>query len=138
MVRPYNQDQNRPALQQCFRNQERAMSDTPTFTMSASAAARILEIISAQPEPEGLALRVAVLAGGCNGFQYQFKLDRTKNEDDVLIERDGATVYVDETSLDLLEGAELEFVDKLMGAHFTVTNPNAASACGCGTSFSLA
>ena len=109
------------------------MSETPSFTMSASAAARIMEIISAQPEPEGLALRVAVLAGGCNGFQYQFKLDRTKNDDDVLIQRDGATVYVD-----LLEGAELEFVDKLMGAHFTVTNPNAASACGCGTSFSLA
>ncbi|MBS1070405.1 iron-sulfur cluster assembly accessory protein [Gluconobacter cerinus] len=114
------------------------MSETPSFTMSASAAARIVEIISAQPEPEGLALRVAVLAGGCNGFQYQFKLDRRKNDDDVLIQRDGATVYVDETSLDLLEGAELEFVDKLMGAHFTVTNPNAASACGCGTSFSLA
>ncbi|MFT9364525.1 MAG: iron-sulfur cluster assembly accessory protein [Gluconobacter sp.] len=114
------------------------MSDTVPFSVSASAAARIREIIAAQPEPEGLALRVAVLAGGCNGFQYQFKLERDQAADDVIIERDGARVLVDTTSLDLLENAELEFVDKLMGAHFTVTNPNAASSCGCGTSFSLA
>jgi len=114
------------------------MSDTVPFSVSASAAARIKEIIAAQPEPEGLALRVAVLAGGCNGFQYQFKLERDQAADDVIIERDGARVLVDTTSLDLLENAELEFVDKLMGAHFTVTNPNAASSCGCGTSFSLA
>ncbi|GBR69948.1 HesB/IscA family protein [Gluconobacter kanchanaburiensis] len=114
------------------------MSDTVPFSVSASAAARIKEIIAAQPKPEGLALRVAVLAGGCNGFQYQFKLERDQAADDVVIERDGARVFVDTTSLDLLENAELEFVDKLMGAHFTVTNPNAASSCGCGTSFSLA
>lgn len=114
------------------------MSDTVPFSISASAAARINEIIAAQPEPEGLALRVAVLAGGCNGFQYQFRLERDQAADDVVIERDGAKVLVDTTSLDLLENAELEFVDKLMGAHFTVTNPNAASSCGCGTSFSLA
>ncbi|MBF0876005.1 iron-sulfur cluster assembly accessory protein [Gluconobacter cerevisiae] len=114
------------------------MSDTVPFSVSASAAARIKEIIAAQPEPDGLALRVAVLAGGCNGFQYQFKLERDQAADDVVIERDGARVLVDTTSLDLLENAELEFVDKLMGAHFTVTNPNAASSCGCGTSFSLA
>ncbi|MBF0849553.1 iron-sulfur cluster assembly accessory protein [Gluconobacter sp. R75690] len=114
------------------------MSDTVPFSISASAAARIKDIIAAQPEPEGLALRVAVLAGGCNGFQYQFRLERDQAVDDVVIERDGAKVFVDTTSLDLLENAELEFVDKLMGAHFTVTNPNAASSCGCGTSFSLA
>ena len=114
------------------------MSDTVPFSISASAAARIKDIIAAQPEPDGLALRVAVLAGGCNGFQYQFRLERDQAADDVVIERDGAKVLVDTTSLDLLENAELEFVDKLMGAHFTVTNPNAASSCGCGTSFSLA
>lgn len=114
------------------------MSDTVPFSISASAAARIKDIIAAQPEPDGLALRVAVLAGGCNGFQYQFRLERDRAADDVVIERDGTQVFVDTTSLDLLENAELEFVDKLMGAHFTVTNPNAASSCGCGTSFSLA
>lgn len=108
------------------------------FSVSAGAAARISEIISQQADPSGLALRVAVLAGGCNGFQYQFKLDSERAADDVVIEQDGATVLVDPVSLDLLEGAQLEFVDKLMGAHFTVSNPNAASSCGCGTSFSLA
>ncbi|GBD56473.1 iron-sulfur cluster insertion protein ErpA [Gluconobacter wancherniae] len=114
------------------------MSDTAAFSLSASAAARIAEIVSAQPDQTGLALRVSVLAGGCNGFQYQFKLDSTVEPDDVHIERDGARVVVDPTSLELLEGAELDFIDKLMGAHFAVTNPNAASSCGCGTSFSLA
>lgn len=116
-------------------------SDAPLagrFSVSPGAAARIVEIISQQEEPDGLALRVAVLAGGCNGFQYQFKLDTDRADDDVVIEQDGATVLVDPVSLDLLEGAQLQFVDKLMGAHFTVANPNAASSCGCGTSFSLA
>lgn len=110
----------------------------PSFSVSSGAAARIAEIIAAQPEPEGLALRVAVLAGGCNGFQYQFRLDRERQPDDTVIGEGGATVLVDPASLDLLEGARLEFEDKLMGAHFTVSNPNAASSCGCGTSFSLA
>ncbi|QDH17469.1 iron-sulfur cluster insertion protein ErpA [Swingsia samuiensis] len=114
------------------------MTSASSFSVSASAAARIKEIISAQPQPEGLALRVAVLAGGCNGFQYQFKLDRSQNADDIIIERDGAKVFVDDVSLDLLQNAELDFEDKLMGAHFSVKNPNAASSCGCGTSFSLA
>mgnify|MGYP003365768048 CR=1 FL=1 len=114
------------------------MAPPVPFTISAPPAGRIKDIIAAQPEPDGLALRVAVLAGGCNGFQYQFRLERDQAPDDVVIERDGAKVFVDTTSLDLLENAELEFVDKLMGAHFTVTNPNAASSCGCGTSFSLA
>lgn len=109
-----------------------------SFSVSPGAAARIVEIISQQDEPARLALRVAVLAGGCNGFQYQFKLDTDRADDDVVIEQDGATVLVDPVSLDLLGGAQLQFVDKLMGAHFTVANPNAASSCGCGTSFSLA
>ncbi|WP_336761037.1 iron-sulfur cluster assembly accessory protein [Asaia sp. VD9] len=113
-------------------------TQTGRFSVSPGAAARIVEIIAQQDEPEGLALRVAVLAGGCNGFQYQFKLETGRASDDVVIDQDGATVLVDPVSLDLLEGAQLEFVDKLMGAHFTVTNPNAASSCGCGTSFSLA
>ncbi|QHI95293.1 iron-sulfur cluster insertion protein ErpA [Aristophania vespae] len=112
------------------------MSDN--FRISASAAARIAEIIEAQNETEGLALRVAVNAGGCNGFQYQFKLDRQQNEDDQIFEQGQARVIVDSASLPLLEDAELDFIDKLMGAHFVVHNPNAASACGCGSSFSLA
>lgn len=108
-----------------------------SFRISPAAAARIVEIVQAQSDSKDLALRVAVLAGGCNGFQYQFKLEHDRQEDDHLIEHNGARVLVDPDSLELLEDAELEFIDKLMGAHFTISNPNAASACGCGSSFSL-
>ena len=103
------------------------------FSVSPRAAERIAEITGAN----GQALRVAVLAGGCSGFQYRFELDGARAEDDLVVERDGAVVLVDPASLDLLAGAELDYSDALMGAHFTVRNPNAASACGCGTSFSV-
>ena len=89
---------------------------------------------AATPAP---ALRVAVLAGGCSGFQYRFELDATPQDDDLVIERAGATVLVDPASLDLLAGSELDYTDELMGSHFAVRNPNAKSACGCGTSFSV-
>ena len=105
------------------------------FAVSERAAARIAEIVAAQGGPE--ALRVAVLAGGCSGFQYRFELDETSQEDDLVIERSGAKVLVDPASLDLLSGAELDYTDELMGSHFAVRNPNAKSACGCGTSFSV-
>ena len=82
-------------------------------------------------------LRVAVLAGGCSGFQYKFELDRNRAEDDVVIGDAAAKVFIDPASLDLLAGAELDYTDSLMGAHFAVKNPNASSACGCGTSFSV-
>lgn len=85
----------------------------------------------------GGALRVAVLAGGCSGFQYKFGLDAAPAPDDLVIERDGARVFIDPASLDLLAGAELDYTDQLMGSHFTVRNPNASSACGCGTSFAV-
>ena len=82
-------------------------------------------------------MRVAVLAGGCSGFQYKFELDQRAQADDVVVERGGARVLVDPASMDLLAGAVLDYSDALMGAHFVVTNPNATSACGCGTSFSV-
>jgi len=85
----------------------------------------------------GGALRVAVLAGGCSGFQYKFGLDAAPAPDDLVIERDGARVFIDPASLDLLAGAELDYTDQLMGSHFTVRNPNVSSACGCGTSFAV-
>ena len=78
-----------------------------------------------------------MLAGGCTGFQYRFELDAAQQDDDLVIERAGARVLVDPVSLDLLAGAELDFTDELMGSHFAVRNPNAKSACGCGTSFSV-
>ena len=107
----------------------------PGFALTDRAAQRIAEIVAA--EGRSAALRVAVLAGGCSGFQYRFDLDETPQPDDLLIERGPARVLVDSASLDLLAGAELDYTDELMGSHFAVRNPNAKSACGCGTSFSV-
>ena len=112
------------------------MVDAP-FRLSERAAAQITAIVQGQPPGGPNKLRVAVLAGGCSGFQYRFELDAEQAEDDLVVERDGAVVLVDPASLDLLAGSELDYSDALMGAHFTVRNPNAASACGCGTSFSV-
>lgn len=103
------------------------------FSVSPRAAERIAEIAS----DSGQALRVAVLAGGCSGFQYKFELDGAPQPDDAVIEQAGARVLVDPTSLDLLAGAQLDYTDELMSSHFAVRNPNATSACGCGTSFAI-
>lgn len=113
------------------------LSSTSAFKISSRAAQQIKKIIAAKNAVEPLHLRVQVEAGGCNGFQYRFKLDTHINEDDILLSEEEAPVIVDTMSLSFLEGAELDYVDKLMGAHFSVNNPNAASSCGCGTSFSM-
>jgi len=107
----------------------------PEFAVSPRAAARIAEIVAAAGG--AASLRVAVLAGGCSGFQYKFDLDGVTAPDDLVIEYGGARVVVDPTSLDLLAGAELDYKDELMGSYFSVRNPNATSACGCGTSFAI-
>jgi iron-sulfur cluster insertion protein len=105
------------------------------LTLSPSAAQRIHAIGLA--EGKTLMLRVAVEGGGCSGFQYQFGLVETAEADDLRIERDGAAAVVDEMSLALLKGSEIDFVDELAGAEFKVRNPNAKSSCGCGVSFSI-
>ena len=106
-----------------------------SFTVSDRAAEQVAAIVAAQPRPT--ALRVAVLAGGCSGFQYKFELDETTQPDDLVVEHGTARVLVDPASMDLLGGSVLDYTDALMGAHFTIKNPNATSACGCGTSFSV-
>ena len=106
-----------------------------SFTVSDRALDRVAEILAAESQPS--ALRVAVLAGGCSGFQYKFDLDSVIQPDDLIVERGPARIVVDPASLDLLGGAELHYADELMGSYFTVRNPNATSACGCGTSFSI-
>jgi iron-sulfur cluster insertion protein len=78
-----------------------------------------------------------VSGGGCSGFQYGFSLDDSKLADDVLFERDGVKVVVDTTSLELIRGGEVDYVEELVGSYFQVRNPNATSTCGCGTSFSV-
>ncbi len=83
------------------------------------------------------ALRVAVLGGGCSGFQYEFQLEDEAAEGDLVIVRDGHRVLVDPESLPFLSGSVIDFKDELIGARFAVENPNATSTCGCGTSFSI-
>jgi iron-sulfur cluster assembly accessory protein len=104
-------------------------------TVSARAAKRIAEIL--RGEPTAAMLRVAVTGGGCSGFQYNFAIDDARLDDDLVVERDGATVVIDAVSLDFLKGAEIDFVDDLIGQSFRINNPNATSSCGCGTSFSV-
>src|ERR1051325_3118752 len=115
------------------------MSDVTSerrITISDSAARRIAAL-KAQEAAEGAFLRIAVSGGGCSGFQYGLSFDEQRNPDDFVFERDGVQVVVDDVSLDLLNGAELDFVEDLMGASFQIKNPNAASSCGCGNSFSI-
>lgn len=107
----------------------------PNVTLSESAARRIAAITA--NEPQGTVLRVSVSGGGCSGFQYEFELARERAEDDLVIERSGAVVLIDQISLPYLEGSEIDFVDDLIGQSFQVKNPNATASCGCGTSFSI-
>jgi iron-sulfur cluster assembly accessory protein len=110
------------------------MSD-PTVTVTERAARRIAEIVAG--EPENTMLRVSVEGGGCSGFQYKFDLVGARAPDDLLLERAGARVLIDPVSLEYLGGAEIDFVDDLLGASFKIQNPKATASCGCGTSFSL-
>ena len=105
------------------------------ITVSERAARRIGEIL--RQEPAGTMLRVSVAGGGCSGFQYKFDTERAKADDDIVIERAGATVLIDPVSLNYMAGAEIDFVDDLIGSSFKVNNPQATASCGCGTSFSL-
>lgn len=105
------------------------------ITLTERAAARIKEIVGADAGKS--ALRVAVNGGGCSGFQYEFQLAEAPAADDLVIERDGAMAVVDQTSQAFLAGAEIDFVDDLIGQSFKVKNPNATMSCGCGTSFSI-
>jgi iron-sulfur cluster assembly accessory protein len=108
---------------------------TSEITVTSRAAGRIRDILGNTPDKRHL--RVTVSGGGCSGFQYVFTLDDTTADDDVSIERDGATVVIDSLSLGYMKGSELDFVDDLIGASFRVNNPQATASCGCGTSFSI-
>jgi iron-sulfur cluster assembly accessory protein len=103
--------------------------------LTERAARRIGEILKS--EPAGAMLRVSVEGGGCSGFQYKFDFDHARTDDDLVLNRDGATVLIDPVSVQYMAGAEIDFVDDLIGASFKINNPVAASSCGCGTSFSL-
>ena len=100
-------------------------------------AARRIAVLKTQEQAEKAFLRIAVSGSGCSGFQYGLSFDEQRNNDDFVFERDGIAVVVDDVSLGLLNGAEVDFVEDLMGASFRINNPNAASSCGCGNSFSI-
>ena len=104
-------------------------------TLSARAARRVAKILSG--ETPGSMLRVSVEGGGCSGLQYKYDVVTAREDDDLVIERDGATVLVDSVSLQYMEGSEIDFIDDLMGQSFQIRNPNAVASCGCGTSFSI-
>jgi iron-sulfur cluster insertion protein len=110
--------------------------DGRILSLTESAARRIAQLRLAEHN-DALMLRIEVSGGGCQGFQYGFKFDDTVRDDDLTFRRDDVTVVVDDSSLDLLAGAEIDYVDELIGASFQVKNPNAASSCGCGTSFAI-
>ncbi|MBV7257645.1 iron-sulfur cluster assembly accessory protein [Pacificimonas sp. WHA3] len=106
-----------------------------SVTLSSSAAERVATIAARQGAPA--MLRLSVEGGGCAGFQYKFGLETALEDDDIVTETDGVKLIVDMVSLDLLDGSEVDFVSNLGGASFQVKNPQAASGCGCGTSFSV-
>ncbi|WP_409434130.1 iron-sulfur cluster insertion protein ErpA [Litorimonas sp. RW-G-Af-16] len=104
-------------------------------TLSANAARQINTIMAKQGIDK--LLRVAVEGGGCSGFSYKFDFADAANDDDLLIERDGARVVIDEMSLEFLTGSEIDYTQELIGSAFKIVNPNATANCGCGTSFSI-
>ena len=108
---------------------------TPAVTLTENAAKRVAEIAAGDPATPWL--RVSVDGGGCSGFQYKFDLVSEKAADDLVLERSGATVLIDPISVGYMQGAEIDFVDDLIGAAFKIKNPIATASCGCGTSFSI-
>lgn len=115
-------------------------SETPAgernVTMTDSAVSRIARLME-QEDGDSLFLRITVSGGGCSGFQYGFSLDDRQNDDDLVFEHNGIKVVIDEVSMDFVKGSQLDYVEDLIGSFFSLKNPNAASTCGCGTSFAV-
>ena len=105
------------------------------FGLSEAAAVRITQLLDS--EPAGSFFRVAVLGGGCSGFQYDFSIDTARQPDDCVFVAHDVEVVIDSMSLELVDTAELDYKQDLMGSYFAVSNPNATASCGCGTSFSV-
>ena len=107
-----------------------------TVGFTESAANKVKVLVEEEKNPN-LKLRVSVDGGGCSGFQYAFAFDDNVNDDDTVIEKNGATMLIDVTSMQYLNGAEVDYLEGLEGARFVINNPNADSTCGCGSSFSM-
>jgi len=109
-------------------------TETPLVTLSDAAVEKLTELTKEEADPN-VGLRVYVYSGGCSGYRYGMMLEDQPAEEDIKVESKGINVYVDPQSTQLLKGSEIDYVDTLMGAGFTVNNPNAVSGCGCGSSF---
>lgn len=115
---------------------ESAATGAFPVTFSESAVTKIKDLLSEENNP-GLKLRVFVAGGGCSGFQYGFTFDEAQEEDDMVLDKEGITVLVDAMSLQYLDGAEVDYQERLEGSQFVISNPNVTSTCGCGSSFSV-
>ncbi|MBV2208703.1 MAG: iron-sulfur cluster insertion protein ErpA [Thermomonas sp.] len=111
----------------------KALMPVNPLHFTAAAAAKVHELVSEEGE-EDLKLRAYIHGGGCSGFQYGFEFDEGRNENDIAIVKDGATLLVDPLSLQYLAGAVVDYVESLTGAQFVIRNPNAKTTCGCGSS----
>jgi iron-sulfur cluster assembly protein len=109
----------------------------PLVVLSEAAAAKLIELTAGETNAQ-TGLRVYVYSGGCSGYRYGMMLEDQPTPEDVTVESRGIKVYVDRQSTQLLSGSEIDYLDTLMGAGFTVNNPNAVSGCGCGSSFRTA
>jgi len=113
-----------------------AAASRPKVTLTESAASRVQTLMEMEGNPN-LMLRISISGGGCSGFQYGFSLDDSRTDADALFEQHGVKMVIDDVSLEMLNGAEVDFVEDLVGSSFAIRNPNASSTCGCGTSFSV-
>lgn len=113
-----------------------ATSVAPQMTFTDAAAGKVKQLIEEEKNPD-LKLRIYVAGGGCSGFQYGFNFDETVNEGDITVENGDVTLVIDPMSYQYLIGAEVDYTEGLEGAQFVVRNPNAATTCGCGSSFSI-
>lgn len=109
---------------------------SPTISVTDSAIRKVNELL-AEEGNDNLKLRVYITGGGCAGFSYGFSFDEHSREDDTVVERGGVTVLVDSMSIQYLEGSQVDYTEGLQGARFVISNPNATSTCGCGSSFSI-
>lgn len=114
-----------------------ATMERPALAISPGAVKRIRAMQERGDAAPGTVFRITVSGGGCSGFQYGFSFDEKPAQDDLVFEAEGVRVVVDEVSLELVKGSELSYVEDLVGSSFKMTNPNAKSSCGCGTSFSI-
>ena len=106
------------------------------ISVTDSAVAKVSELLAEENNPK-LKLRTFVQGGGCSGFQYGFTFDEEQNEDDFVIDRPGMSILIDSMSMQYMQGAIIDYKEDIMGSSFTITNPNAESTCGCGSSFSV-